>query len=77
MEGNYKVGDTVYIIESNRIIRKCTVGRVVGGIYLIRFEEGGAIQVKRHRLFDSREAAEESLPHTKPRRRLNQYDYMH
>ena len=43
MEENYKVGDTVYIIESNRIIRKCTVGRVSGGIYLIRFEEGGAI----------------------------------
>ena len=55
MEENYKVGDTVYIIENNRIIRKCTVGRVSGGIYLIRFEEGGAIQVKKHRLYGSKE----------------------
>lgn len=77
MEENYKVGDTVYIIESNRIIRKCTVGRVSGGIYLIRFEEGRAIQVKKHRLYCSREATEASLPQTHKPRRLTQYDYMH
>ncbi len=77
MERNYKVGDIVYIVESNRIIRKCIIGRVTGGIYLIRFEEGGAIQVKKHRLFVSREEAEKSLPQSVKPRRLTQYDYMH
>lgn len=78
MNGNYKVGNIVYIVESNQFIRKCTIGRISGGIYLIRFDEGGAIQVKKHRLFDSREAAEASLPQTiQNKRRLNQYDYMH
>ncbi len=78
MHGNFKVGDIVYIIESNQFIRKCTIGRISGGIYLIRFDEGGAIQVKKHRLFESREAAEASLPQTvRNKRRLNQYDYMH
>lgn len=78
MEVNYKVGDTTYIIESNRLVRKCTVGRISGGIYLIRFEEGGAIQVKKHRLYSSREEAESTLPNAqKATRRLTPYDFWH
>lgn len=56
----YKVGDTVYLIESNRLIRECTVKRVSGNLYVVRFANGGGIQVKEHRLFATQEEAESS-----------------
>ena len=58
----YKVGDTVYLIESNRLIRECTVKKVSGNLYVVRFVNGGGIQVKEHRLFATQEEAERSLP---------------
>ena len=57
----FKAGDKAYIIENNRIVRQCTVVRVSAGMYLIRFENGGGIQVKGHRLFISQEEAENSV----------------
>ncbi len=57
-----KPGDTVYIVESNRIIREVIIVRCSGGMYLIRFKDsGGGIQVKKHRLFETKESAEESI----------------
>ena len=40
----FKVGDTAYILESNRIDREVTIVKCAGGIYLIRFNTGGGIQ---------------------------------
>ena len=57
----FKAGDKAYIVESNRIVRQCTVVRENAGMYLIRFENGGGIQVKGHRLFASQEQAEKSV----------------
>ena len=37
----FDVGNEAYIIESNRIIRKCTIVRKSGDLYIIRFENGG------------------------------------
>lgn len=51
MTQEFDVGNEAYIIESNRIIRKCTIVRKSGDLYIIRFENGGGIQVKGHRLF--------------------------
>lgn len=59
---NYKVGDVVYLIESNHIIRECTIIRINGNMYVVRFANGGGIQVKRHRLFATKEEAENTLP---------------
>ena len=51
-----KVGDTSYIVESNRFVREVIVLRNTSGIYLIRFKDtGGGIQVKKHRLFETKE----------------------
>ena len=61
MAAGYKPGDKAYIVESNRIIRECTVVRGSGNMYIIKFNNGGGIQVKAHRLFASKEAAEESI----------------
>lgn len=58
----FKAGDKAYIVENNRIVHQCTVVRVSAGMHLIRFENGGGIQVKGHRLFASQEETENSVP---------------
>ena len=51
-----KVGDTAYIVESNRYVREVEIRRCSGGMLLVRFTDtGGGIQVKAHRLFATRE----------------------
>lgn len=62
MAAAYTTGDKVYIVESNRAVRECTVVRECGGLYIIRFCNGGGIQVKGSRLFETRAAAEETVP---------------
>ena len=57
-----KVGDTAYIVESNRYVREVEIRRCSGGMFLVRFTDtGGGIQVKIHRLFATREEAEKSI----------------
>ena len=75
MAAGYKAGDKAYIVESNRIVRECTVVRPAENLIIIRFENGGGIQV---------EAAEESIPKAKPKPVVAQqrgyrspYDYWH
>ena len=78
----FKAGDKAYIVENNRIVRQCTVVRVSADMHLIRFENGGGIQVKGHRLFTSQEEAENSVPGIKKTVEKKSayrspYDYMH
>ena len=78
----FKAGDKAYIVENNRIVRQCTVVRVSAGMHLIRFENGGGIQVKAHRLFATQEEAENSVPGVKKAVEKRSgyrspYDYMH
>lgn len=76
----YKAGDKAYIVESNRIVRECTIVRASGNLYIIRFENGGGIQVPKHRLFASQEEANSSLPKvqvTKRRGFRSPYEYWH
>lgn len=75
----YKVGDTVYLIESNRLIRGCTVKKVSGNLYVVRFANGGGIQVKEHRLFATQEEAESTLPvkEVARKRYRSPYEYWH
>lgn len=61
MTQEFDVGNEAYIIESNRIIRKCTIVRKSGNLCIIRFENGGGIQVKGHRLFMFVEDAEKKI----------------
>lgn len=57
----FKAGDKAYIVESNRIVRECTVKRVTGKLIIIRFENGGGIQFGENRLFDTKESAAVSI----------------
>lgn len=61
MQGKYEPGQSVYIIQSNRWIREATVLKFAGGMYTIRFSEGGGTRLRESRLFESKEAAEEYL----------------
>ena len=57
-----KVGDTAYIVESNRYVREVEIRRCSGEMFLVRFTDtGGGIQAKAHRLFATREEAEKSI----------------
>ena len=59
----FKIGDTVYIIESNRLIRETEVIRKNGKFYTVKFKDtNGAITLKVHRLYQSHEQAEQHLP---------------
>lgn len=75
-----KIGDIVYIVESNRYIRQVQIVRIIGDMYLIRFlDNGGGIQVRKNRLYKTEEGAAESMKKTAAteRRRSNPYDYWH
>ena len=76
----YKAGDKAYIVESNRIVRECTIVRASGNLYIIRFENGGGIQVPKHRLFASQKEADDSLPKVQATKRQgfrSPYEYWH
>lgn len=84
MAAGYKAGDKAYIVESNRTVRECTVVRPAGNLIIIRFKNGGGIQVNKNRLFATKEAAEDSIPKAKPnpmgaqqRGYRSPYDYWH
>lgn len=76
----YEIGSTAFIIESNRFIREVVIVRQKGSFYIVRFADGtGGIQLKEHRIFPSREAAEQNLPkkEKKPGGFRSPYDYWH
>ena len=81
MAAGFKPGDKAYIVENNRVVRECTIARASGNLFVIRFVDGGGIQVKRHRLFTSQEEAENSVPGVKKEKKStgyrSPYDYMH
>lgn len=70
-----RVGDMAYIVESNKVIREVRIIRCSGGIFLVKFADtGGGIQVKRHRLFATREEAENSIVKRKEKKVTNPYE---
>lgn len=66
----FKIGDSAFILESNRIVREVTIIKCTGGMYLIKFvDTGGGIQVKEHRLYAAREDAEAAIPAAEKKQR--------
>ena len=61
MQERLEVGSHVFIIESNRIITEVVATARRGDFYTVRFLNGGAIQLRRSRIFSSREEAEMQL----------------
>lgn len=75
----FDIGSTVYIVESNRIIREATVVKRSGNFYIIRFGTDGGIQVRGSRLFASEEDAQASIHKEKNNKTVHRspYDYYH
>ena len=63
----YNIGDTVYYMESQRIIREVKIIKFGGGFYTMKFVDGsGGIRLRENRLFNPKEEAEKSIPKTWP-----------
>ena len=63
MQETLEVGSNGYIIESNRTIINIVVIAKHGEFYVLRMPTGGAIKLRRGRIFLSKEEAEMKLPH--------------
>ena len=62
MQVKLEIGSSGYIIESNRIITNVTVIAKHGEFYVLRMPTGGAIKLRRGRIFSTKEDAEKHLP---------------
>ena len=62
MQERLEVGSHVFIIESNRTITEVVVAARRGEFYTVRFLNGGAIQLRRNRIFPTREETEIKIP---------------
>ena len=67
MKSRFEEGDTAWIVESNRFIRKVYIVRPTAGFYIVKFADSdGAIQVRGSRLFATEEEAKKSVLGEKP-----------
>lgn len=63
----YNVDDTVYFVESKRIIRGVNIIKCGGGFYTMKFVDGfGGIRLRENRLFATKEEAEKSIQKVQP-----------
>ena len=62
MQVKLEIGSSGHIIESNRIITNVTVIAKHGEFYVLRMPTGGAIKLRRGRIFITKEDAEKHLP---------------
>ncbi len=59
MNGKYQAGETVFIVAAGNRVIEASVLRYTGGFYTLRLPEGGGLRLKEHRLFATREEAQE------------------
>lgn len=65
MKEKFGIGSHVFIIESNQAIKEMVVASNRGDFYVLKFLTGGAIQLRSHRIFGTKEEAERHLPKKK------------
>ena len=66
MQKRLEIGSHVFIIESNRTITEVVVTANHGDFCVLKFPSGGAIQLRKSRVFASKEEAEMQLPKKEP-----------
>ncbi len=59
MNGKFQAGDIVYIVAAGNRVKEARVLRYAGGFYTLRLPEGGGVRLKEHRLFATKEEAQE------------------
>ena len=75
MSAKFNTRDKAYFVESNCRVREVQIINNAGGMYLIRFDNGGGIRVKEHRLYTTKEEADAILPKKKQPKKMH-WDYM-
>lgn len=66
MQKRLEIGSHVFIIESNRIITEVIVTADRGDFCVLRLPTGGAIMLRKSRIFEERGEAEMQIPKAKP-----------
>ena len=62
MKGKYREGQKVYLTGARPdLIEEATVFRFAGGMYTIRFQNGGGIRVREDRIYATRKEAEDVI----------------
>ena len=62
MKGKYQEGQKVYLTGARPdLIEEVTVFRFAGGMYTIRFQNGGGIRVREDRIYATRKEAEDVI----------------
>lgn len=70
-------GDKCWIIENGSRITSADVLSISGNLVLIKTQQGKALRLPKHRLYDSEEKAEETLQGQKSvQKKKTPYDYM-
>lgn len=64
----FYIGESAYIIESNRKIRGGTIVRVKKRMCLFGFNEGGGLWVRESRLYHTQEEADATIAHPESNR---------
>ena len=62
MKAKYQEGQKVFLTGARPdLIEEATVVRYTGGMYTIRFKNGGGIRVREDRIYPTRKDAEEAI----------------
>ena len=62
MKAKYQEGQKVFLTGARpNLIEEATVFRYTGGMYTIRFKNGGGIRVREDRIYPTRKDAEEAI----------------
>ncbi len=62
MKAKYQEGQKVFLTGARPdLIEEATVFRYAGGMYTIRFKNGGGIRVREDRIYPTRKDAEEAI----------------
>lgn len=68
-------GDKCWIIENGIKVTSADIMSISGNLVLIKTQNGKALRLPKHRIYDNEEKAEDALPKQKSERRTP-YDYM-
>jgi len=77
MTNGLDVGSHVYIVENNRTVTEVIVAAQKGDFYIVRFLHGGAVQLRRNRIYVSKDEADAIVPKKQQVKRgyRSPYDY--
>ena len=61
-----QIGDTAYMVESNRKVRSGSIIREKNKMFLFKFSEGGGVWLRNNRLYAAQKDAEAAALHRTP-----------